>query len=187
MAKNDKESTSASGLDPAGNTFPPDSSLRDVVVAGDEGTRREAVMAIPHTRPAGSMFRHYPKPGDQIEVVCPENEVLGTLEVDDRMRIAFCRADGAIISLTDETMLDTIWAEVFRRREAQDAQWGGPAHDDTHARSEWCGFIRKFLYRAENAGPNAEPGWGFFESSMTHVAALAIAAIQSSRRKRGVR
>jgi hypothetical protein len=82
---------------------------------------------------------HTPKricmvPQDQIELVAPNgHEIIGTLEMDDRRRIAFWRAnDCAMISLTDETDLDTIFAGIMRRRSEQDAKWGGPEHDDTH-------------------------------------------------------
>jgi sugar phosphate isomerase/epimerase len=80
--------------------------------------------------------------------------------------------------------LKAIWREILDERNMQDAQWGGPAHDDIHVRSAWCGFIRKFVNRAENTcvglGREAE-----YEGRMIQIAALAIAAIESSRRKRG--
>ena len=89
-------------------------------------------------------------PQDQIKLVSVDgHDILGTLEMDERERIAFCRADGAIISLTDETDLDTIFAIIMRCRAAQDKEHGGPEHDDTHTPSDWCGFIEKFRNRAE--------------------------------------
>ena len=121
-------------------------------------------------------------PQDQIKLVSVDgHDILGTLEMDERERIAFCRADGAIISLTDETDLDTIFAIIMRCRAAQDKEHGGPEHDDTHTPSDWCGFIEKFRNRAEFPKSTEE-----YEASLIHVASLAIAAIESSRRKRAI-
>ena len=126
-------------------------------------------------------------PQDQITLVDTNgHDVIGTLEMDDRQRIAFCRADGAIIALTDETDLDTIFAKILRCRAAQDAKWGGPEHDDAHTRADWCQFIQKFRNRAESFGDcsGSHNRIIAFEENMIHVASLAIAAIESSRRKR---
>ena len=139
---------------------------------------------------------HTPKricmvPQDQIELVDPNgHEIIGTLEMDDRRRIAFCRTDCAIISLTDETDLDTIFAGIMRRRSEQDAKWGGPEHDDTHTPAEWCEFIQKFRNRAEIMGTRGWNGeyqaWHLYEDALFDILALATAALESSRRKRAV-
>lgn len=72
--------------------------------------------------------------------------------------------------------------ELQERRNKQDVQWGGPAHDDTHDRRDWPTFIEKFMLRAD---ADAQAGlFERYESNMIDVAALAIAAILSSRRKR---
>jgi len=122
-------------------------------------------------------------PQDQITLVDTNgNDVIGTLEMDDRGRIAFCRADGAMISLTEETQLDTIFAGIMRRRAEQDKQWGGPEHDDTHTPREWCELIQKFRNRAELMGTRGRHE--NYENALFDILALATAAIESSRRKR---
>ena len=71
-------------------------------------------------------------------------------------------------------------AEVMERREKQDARHGGPEHDDTHTPSDWRVFIG--LYNRVSAEYESEPE--IREDKLLDVAALAVAAIQSSRRKR---
>ena len=73
-----------------------------------------------------------------------------------------------------------LFYELWQRRCKQDAKHGGPSHDDTHTPEEWCGFVEEFNARALSARTDAEQ----FEDYMFDVAALAVAAIQSSRRKR---
>ncbi len=87
--------------------------------------------------------------------------------------------------------------ELFARREKQDAEHGGAAHDDTHEPYEWAGFMHKFirkacgfiLTQAETASERMRtiavgPNWEAYEDALFDVAALAVAAIQSSRRRR---
>ena len=82
--------------------------------------------------------------------------------------------------------------EVSTRCASQDAQWGGPEHDDLHTKSEWLNFINDFLLRARygnvttrGAFTPKEPEVSIaFENHLIDVAALAVQAIQSSRRKR---
>jgi hypothetical protein len=130
-------------------------------------------------------------PQDQIKLVSVDgHDILGTLEMDDRKRIAFCRADGAIISLTDETDLDTIFAGIMRRRAEQDKQWGGPEHDDTHTPMDWFELIKKFNSLAMGAWiqhiDGKLPDASKYESRLFDILALATVAIESSRRKRAV-
>jgi hypothetical protein len=63
--------------------------------------------------------------------------------------------------------------EVLGERESQDNQWGGPAHDDAHSHKDWFRFINRYT-----AGYG-----GDFESRMKKIAALALAAVESNRRK----
>ena len=70
-----------------------------------------------------------------------------------------------------------IVAEIERERAAQDRQWGGPTHDDSHNRLDWCEYIRKQAGLALRATNGRE-----FEERMIKAAALAVAAIESSRR-----
>ena len=72
--------------------------------------------------------------------------------------------------------------ELVARRERQDAQRGCPQHDDEHDRRDWPTYMEKFMLRAD---ADAEAGlFESYESNMVDIAALAIAAILSSRRKR---
>ena len=83
--------------------------------------------------------------------------------------------------------LEILGPELRARRNEQDLQWGGPADDDKYHRSDWLQFIfeswgRRWTIRYGRVQRSPEE----FENAMLHIAALAIAAIQSSRRKRGV-
>lgn len=87
--------------------------------------------------------------------------------------------------------------ELTKRREEQDASHGGPKHDDTHTPEDWCRFIQDYAYRARIAAIQgsevsdslvpiqANPDHAEYENRMFDVAALAISAILSSRRKSG--
>jgi hypothetical protein len=77
-----------------------------------------------------------------------------------------------------------IAAEVRERRAEQDKQWGGPKHDDEHFPADWVRYIRKAARQAmTREAPQEAEG---FEDYMLDVAALAVAAIESSRRKRAM-
>ncbi len=78
-------------------------------------------------------------------------------------------------------LAQSIYLEIGVERTAQDAQWGGSMHDDSHERFEWCEYIRKQNNSAVSSSHNPE----VFEQRMVKVAALAVAAIESSRRQRG--
>lgn len=73
-----------------------------------------------------------------------------------------------------------LYAAIELERQRQDAEWGGPAHDDEHSIQEWVGFIDRqsdAIYRTRDAGEA--------RSRLVKVAALAVAAIESSERKAG--
>ena len=82
--------------------------------------------------------------------------------------------------------MNGVLASVKECRALQDEQWGGPEHDDTHAAHEWLGFIQKQLDEADVAldPPPGGSNLDIYESRLIDVAALAVAAIQSNRRKR---
>jgi hypothetical protein len=87
------------------------------------------------------------------------------------------------------------WAffiKVLEERRAQDAEFGGPAHDDGHTYQDWLCHIRhqigsvlcipgtpEELDAAMLEGTNLAD----YESRMVKVAALAMAAAQSAKRK----
>jgi hypothetical protein len=117
-------------------------------------------------------------PGEQVEVHGPDDpDVIGTLEMSQLGKLSFFRADGVMCDLSGTLPLDTIFAEILRCRAAQDAQWGGPEHDDTHTRADWCRIIQKCCIGSLSRIRG-------FENSMIQIASLAIAALESSRRKR---
>lgn len=66
--------------------------------------------------------------------------------------------------------------DILKERNNQDAQWGGPAHDDTHYSDDWWAYIG-YQYRRFNDNP-AEARDRFVKT-----AALALAAIESLDRK----
>ena len=78
-----------------------------------------------------------------------------------------------------ENTTQAIFDEIIAERAAQDEQWGGKAHDDSHDRFEWCCYISKQNSRADIASANGP----LFEARMIKVAALAVAAVESSRRQ----
>ena len=93
--------------------------------------------------------------------------------------------------LTDPDSIDRVLSEIRTLRAGQDRQWGGPVHDDTHTEKEWPEFIGKFINRAAVAAAQMthsfNPGRDHradYEANVLCAAALAVAAIQSSRRKR---
>lgn len=77
------------------------------------------------------------------------------------------------------TMVE-IFNEISRERMAQDAKWGGPAHDDQHSHADWRAFIYDHTDRAVEGRKHER-----YRYQMIRVAALAIAAIQSFDRKKG--
>lgn len=75
-----------------------------------------------------------------------------------------------------------IYREVDAERDRQDAQWGGPAHDDEHQGSDFVRFVREHTDHARNAihaGALDE-----FRKQLVEIAALAVAAVESLDRKR---
>jgi len=70
--------------------------------------------------------------------------------------------------------------ELSALRLAQDLAHGGPEHDDTHTPVEWRVFIQIYNNQGEQYATEPE----IRESKLLAVAGLAVAAIQSSRRKR---
>lgn len=117
--------------------------------------------------------------GGQVNLVIPESMV-GQLPPD--LLYAGERSGKYII-------YKTRWDEIFRmsligggiigkihqERTLQDDQWGGPEHDDEHQPSDWIAFMGKFMRRIQNGE--------CVEDSLVKIAALAIAALQSNKRK----
>lgn len=70
------------------------------------------------------------------------------------------------------------YTDIAAERIAQDAEHGGPDHDDTHTLVEWQGFISERL-------PALEGGHSEVREALVEIAALAVAAIESIDRKEG--
>lgn len=71
-------------------------------------------------------------------------------------------------------------AEVYTERRHQDAQWGGPEHDDQHGCSDWLSYI---AYQAERSvGMHGEHN-PRLRNVYVKMAALAMAAAESLERK----
>lgn len=66
---------------------------------------------------------------------------------------------------------------IEAERERQDRMWDGPDHDDQHSRRDWIAFICREASKADRCTP------GQFETQMVQVAALALAAYESMRRR----
>jgi hypothetical protein len=68
---------------------------------------------------------------------------------------------------------ERIVALIVEERERQDAQWGGPEHDDQHTAEEWYDFRRKFEWRM------FRPEYPNGPELLVKIAALAIAQCES--------
>jgi hypothetical protein len=79
----------------------------------------------------------------------------------------------------ESSSLGSVLTAVAEERKRQDTQWGGPDHDDRHTGQEWAGLITKQLGSALGY-------WMIYEDCMLKAAALAVAAVQHARRKRGI-
>lgn len=77
-----------------------------------------------------------------------------------------------------------LFSEISRERARQDEEWGGSVHDDSHELFEWFYYITKQIRLAKEEPYEMTSGQINFEERMVKVAALAIAAIESSRRQR---
>jgi hypothetical protein len=71
-------------------------------------------------------------------------------------------------------MRESIYAEIDQERAAQDAEWGGAEHDDSHGAVDWAAFIRKHLSKAFQLPLERAT----FRRQMVRIAALAVAAVE---------
>lgn len=75
-----------------------------------------------------------------------------------------------------EQLRNKVLRDIETERQAQDAKWGGPDHDDEHDTEDWCMYIRKFVKRAEY---DADELGSRGRQHLIRIAALAVAAIES--------
>lgn len=92
-----------------------------------------------------------------------------------------------IVSMMQGT--DRAMMSVIAERLAQNEQWGGPEHDDTHTGDDWLSFIGKQQLTAVNEtlsdnGLEVMDPEGY-RARLVKIAALAFAAIESHDRKHG--
>lgn len=85
-----------------------------------------------------------------------------------------------------------VYGDVLKKRKAQDEQWGGPDHDDTHEPLDWIGFITKQCQKAKAHSNTNDSGiWAVVQSEdyrerLINIAGLAIAAAESYDRLNGI-
>jgi hypothetical protein len=80
----------------------------------------------------------------------------------------------------------TITDDILTERTNQDAQWGGPAHDDTHSPLDWATFIANQQEKiAIGAITRGAPYYATPDcrQRLVKIAALAVAALESMDRK----
>lgn len=83
---------------------------------------------------------------------------------------------------------DTIIFAILEERARQDAQWGGPVHDDSHEGLDWVDYVQKQVdlisnyraYRDKFAIGGEDENW---RDRMVKIAALSIAALEAYERK----
>jgi hypothetical protein len=73
-----------------------------------------------------------------------------------------------------------IFTELANERNSQDAQWGGPEHDDQHDLFTWIACIDKQLNRADDCGDTDLEG---ARERLVKAGALVVAAIESIDRR----
>ena len=67
-----------------------------------------------------------------------------------------------------------LFLEIQNERLAQDAKWGGPAHDDQHSVADWFDFITDHAMPAVGRNDRVQ---------LVRIAALAVAALESLDRQ----
>ncbi len=70
--------------------------------------------------------------------------------------------------------LSQVLVDVAAERIRQDAQWGGPAHDDTLRPGDWSRVLRRLLAEADAAAGDVDT----YPRKLVQIAAVAVAAIQ---------
>lgn len=67
---------------------------------------------------------------------------------------------------------------VLEERRRQDAQWGGPEHDDAHDIEDWFVFIDRQLDAARELIGNLDGSDADLRARFVKIAALAVAACE---------
>ena len=77
-----------------------------------------------------------------------------------------------------------IFQNILAERQKQDAQWGGPEHDDKHDTYEFVTFIDDQISKLDDEIENAEMDDSIFRSRLVKMAAIAVAGIEVIDRHR---
>jgi hypothetical protein len=89
--------------------------------------------------------------------------------------LTICCRDGGLRTIDADVLI-----AIAEERQAQDAQWGGPKHDDKHGGWDWLLFVERQLRKAGSAQETSLPEQ--LEARFVKIAALAIAALESRAR-----
>jgi len=76
--------------------------------------------------------------------------------------------------------LDDVLNEVRAERDYQEAKWS-PSFDDKNTANDWVSYIGRYCANASKFDLTQDE----FETAMVKVAALAVAAVETSRRNSG--
>lgn len=82
--------------------------------------------------------------------------------------------------------MSDVYDEVKAEREAQDREWGGPAHDDGHDDADWLEFIAIKERAAEwvrGRRPYDATERRELRYRLIQIAALAVAGVESIDRR----
>ena len=82
-----------------------------------------------------------------------------------------------------EKPMESLIKEIIAERRAQDEQWGGAKHDDSHDALDWLTFIRRQDLKAKHWDTWPSRVSATYRSRLVKIAALAFAAIESYDRK----
>ncbi len=127
----------------------------------------------------------------------------GVCETDERSPFAIVCShsiDGNVMDVYGETGEDAqktaeeiimrvqrtfVRDDIQAERERQDAQWGGPEHDDHHTVEDWCSILFDRVERAQSEieGYYAEVSHQTYRHRLVQVAAVAVAAIEAYDRQ----
>lgn len=76
----------------------------------------------------------------------------------------------------DTNIRNGVFDEVRAEREAQDAQWGGPEHDDEHSPEDWMDFIELQIAKFRATDEDVR-------ERLIKIAALAVAGVEALDRQ----
>ena len=89
-------------------------------------------------------------------------------------------APAASAAIDASPIRELFLANILKERAAQDAQWGGPEHDDQHAPYIWEGMIIQMASRLTPTCAEPKPN---YRARLVKIAALALAAFESDWRR----